>query len=729
MASNGRGSAVPLSSNSDEFKRVEYLLRLSCGSGSSPESISEVCIWHFGNPHQAAMYEKRCRGMLCLHAWVDERTLSKENSLEALHSRGFSISSEGVMFETGKLMLPPAEGRAHRMVLCQIGVGKSFVVEGRADERTRALPDGYDSVYLSSSSSAPGINKEYHHEYVLFNSAQVLPMYLVQFFAGPSQRADGGAAPGKGTSLSPGIQELYDRYDFFDPILYVPVSVRDKMVGSHSTGEASQHKLIGIGDAYELALKESQKGDPLLIARQQEIKNQLKAVDEKLRAVNKNSAEIEEKIYQALQDALFELQDRTQEKMNVLLSEEVELRRQLGYINWAETFLAKETDRASQVDFLNAWKCHAQLRSDLVKGRLRTQEAISTVKADLSIRGSVTVECASAGAGPGAEALSGGLPPVLADVRPAGSFFVDASPSPMMMPSSVPSPQLSAASGGIANMSSLSGVSPIFEASSVDVQPADPPSVQASLSEQKPVTSNLSISSRFSSYSLSGEARRRMRMHRLPEELIKEKLRPFKESTILSPADGDSIGITQSLLLCIPLHPNSKSLPSTRLLYASWQKDAERTVAALLDAACREEVGPTVIICKAGGNVFGGYASEQFRSDETSFGDSKTFLFSISHDIKLPFHGRKLLPLPPNIVGDDIPMEAASTTTPSLRAGSDYIQFGVNDLVLRKGFSNCSSDLENSFGVGMRRGSDESKALLGGAQTFAVDEIELYRVS
>ena len=59
------------------------------------------------------------------------------------------------------------------------------------------------------------------------------------------------------------------------------------MVGSHSTGEAAQHKLIGIGDAYEMAMKESKKGDPLLNARQQEIKNQLRAVDEKLRQVNK----------------------------------------------------------------------------------------------------------------------------------------------------------------------------------------------------------------------------------------------------------------------------------------------------------------------------------------------------------------------------------------------------------------------------------------------------------
>ena len=294
------------------------------------------------------------------------------------------------------------------------------------DERSRALPSGYDSIYLSGQSSSPGVapngSSDYHHEYVLFNAAQVLPMYLVQFFMGPAEKADGGAAPGRGTSLSPGIQELYDRYDFFDPILYVPVSVRDKMVGSHSTGEAAQHKLIGIGDAYEMAIKESKKGDPLLQARQAEIRNQLQAVDQKLRDVNKNSAEIEERIYQMLQDALFDLQDKTQAKMNVLLAEEVELRRQLGYIDWVENFLNKETARASQVNFLNMWKCHAQLRGDLAKGRLRTQEAISGVRADLSLSGGLSVlESGSGQVGSPAQltGVAHALPAVMAEAPPA----------------------------------------------------------------------------------------------------------------------------------------------------------------------------------------------------------------------------------------------------------------------------------------------------------------------
>ena len=31
--------------------------------------------------------------------------------------------------------------------------------------------------------------------------------------------------------------KLYDRYDFFDPILFTPVSLRDKMMGTHASGK------------------------------------------------------------------------------------------------------------------------------------------------------------------------------------------------------------------------------------------------------------------------------------------------------------------------------------------------------------------------------------------------------------------------------------------------------------------------------------------------------------
>ena len=63
---------------------------------------------------------------------------------------------------------------------------------------------------------------------------------------------------------------------------------------------------------------------------------------------------------QLLQEALFQLQDETQRKMNTLLGEELELRRQQEQILWAETFLAQQRGTCSAPEFLDGWKNHGQ---------------------------------------------------------------------------------------------------------------------------------------------------------------------------------------------------------------------------------------------------------------------------------------------------------------------------------------------------------------------------------
>ena len=49
--------------------------------------------------------------------------------------------------------------------------------------------------------------------------------------------------------------------------------------------------------------------------RRQAIMTQLTLIDERLKEVNRNSGEIESKIYQILREALFQLQQETQKKV------------------------------------------------------------------------------------------------------------------------------------------------------------------------------------------------------------------------------------------------------------------------------------------------------------------------------------------------------------------------------------------------------------------------------
>lgn len=55
-----------------------------------------------------------------------------------------------------------------------------------------------------------------------------------------------------------------------------------------------------------------------------------------LAKVNLNFANVEEKIYQALKDAIAQLQQETKKKVSALLSVELELRRRLEQIEWSE---------------------------------------------------------------------------------------------------------------------------------------------------------------------------------------------------------------------------------------------------------------------------------------------------------------------------------------------------------------------------------------------------------
>ena len=81
--------------------------------------------------------------------------------------------------------------------------------------------------------------------------------------------------------------------------------------------------------------------------------------------MKRNSQEVEETVYQILQDALFRLQDETQAKLTMLLGEELELRRRLAHIYWAESSLATSRTELGPPDFVHAWRNHKEIRKSM----------------------------------------------------------------------------------------------------------------------------------------------------------------------------------------------------------------------------------------------------------------------------------------------------------------------------------------------------------------------------
>ncbi len=100
-------------------------------------------------------------------------------------------------------------------------------------------------------------------------------------------------------------------------------------------------------EQYEAALAASQKENAAVEERKRAIVETITALDARMKEVQANSNAVEEAIYQKLEEVLFQLQDETARKVSVLLSEDMELRRQLEYLNWTDAF----------VHVLEVWVC------------------------------------------------------------------------------------------------------------------------------------------------------------------------------------------------------------------------------------------------------------------------------------------------------------------------------------------------------------------------------------
>jgi hypothetical protein len=119
--------AVPLPPKSEEYIRIKYLLQLSLGS----KNVEDVRVWKVDNPHLAVQFEKRTANMLCLDAWVDATSLTEQNSVQNVFSRGFKFpsSGEGMRFTNGNISLKATNGGAHQFLYCHLGVGRSYVMD------------------------------------------------------------------------------------------------------------------------------------------------------------------------------------------------------------------------------------------------------------------------------------------------------------------------------------------------------------------------------------------------------------------------------------------------------------------------------------------------------------------------------------------------------------------------------------------------------------------------
>ncbi len=401
----------------------------------------------------------------------------------------------------------------HRIVICEVVLGRSFICDDL--QLLKTIPDGYSSVFVYK----PGEGKpsKFLYEYYVPNPAsQVLPLYLVTHFSesGSSRRRDTDD------------QEVWDRYEFFDPVLHAPVSFRDKMTGSHSTGKLAAHQLVSMKAAYKSAIEASKCKDDLTESHRNAILDDLKDIAKRLKEIHQNSSDMKKKICQLFEDAMNSLQEETEKKMNLLLNDELDLRRQLEHMKWSEECLASQRGNLPPADFLSAWSEHLQMRADVSDWRSShgLQKAIHDVFPDLQVFGEVHVSSQDDMAPSCQELLVGGTPLT----RQGQGVHV------------------------ATDLTSANGIAPLM------------PAKQTALLK------------RISQYSLEDQAERKMRLLSLDSSRISA----FLDSKLVTPAQAIS------LYMCIPF---TRKIPGTRLLFATWDSPPEdRNVGGIL-RACEGE--------------------------------------------------------------------------------------------------------------------------------------------
>ena len=189
----------------------------------------------------------------------------------------------------------------------------------------------------------------------------------------------------------------------------------------------------------------------------------------------------------------------------------------------------------------------------------------------------------------------------------------------------------------------------------------------------------------------------RKKEEKLQKQNIEVSFQPFQGSLIL-----DEPSISYDLYLCLPIQPIAVPhlLFSTEIDGRSIQKMHQKI----------DNVGVTVILVKnqSTGYVFGGFAASKWNSRGVPFGDkTSSLLFSINQNAIIPFR--------PQI------QDACY-----LYATKDTLTFGKYDLVLAGNFDSCSAVIENSYGVGLLKNSEDAKTFLAGEPNFVADIVEVW---
>ncbi|SBS84407.1 zinc finger protein, putative [Plasmodium ovale] len=283
----------------------------------------------------------------------------------------------------------------------------------------------------------------FHHEYIIYDSSQLLPRFLLQFECDPSGEEHFslplcdycGNAPSlfycesdevklcekcddiihsqnklvkkhirktlNEAQTNPGKCKVHlqNYVNMFCTVCHIPIC--NLCVTYHAHTDLSSENffhlssnrdtIISLNMAYKAIIHRSAKPSNFLKKKKKSLNELLNKIDKLHEQVMLNINNAEKNVYTILEDLVKQLHVTTDKKMCSVLSEEYELKRQFNEIMWNENFLFYLQTILPPADFMNAWLKHCQCREEIEKNSQTTEKVYSLIFPDMRIRGNINV--------------------------------------------------------------------------------------------------------------------------------------------------------------------------------------------------------------------------------------------------------------------------------------------------------------------------------------------------
>lgn len=427
-----------LDNKNPEYDQIQYYLKTCLLDRGVAQNLE---VWKIENPEGNYKYERKTANMLKVACWTHSNSI-EGCTLEDICTKGVRFDrnqSGGMEFKTGVIEFSSelALYTSYCLVYFEVAVGRSLVFDG--DVGQKKLPPGYDSFYIPPTpldrnqdgefdlqeyqAAAHFDNRDpskYRHRYFVKDPVQVCAKYVVRFDL--AKKIPGGTIGFTATGAPRMIESPDEEEDLsmFDPIYLTAVSKKSLQAASgmiSPNGAGSVVGLSGAGPSSAVPIQQAfnqamedfyvKDKDPVMLSKKDWTSRQLNILEDKVREVNLNYAEISEAIAEAAAQALDKLQTITRSKLETCLSMEIELRRESEQLAWLDahidaqmrdaqaaainTTLTKGEQQRRKLDFIKSWKYYTIFRNSVSRAKPTELQALSSLHGDTKIHSDIQI--------------------------------------------------------------------------------------------------------------------------------------------------------------------------------------------------------------------------------------------------------------------------------------------------------------------------------------------------